>query len=201
MVLIHIGTDVQAETQTFRQNTHREGGEGLVIRSRMCHSLALTFNFWPTGQPTECVLFFVCVHALSVVCMSECPDPKRMKEAAANTPSLSVSVSFYVRAVSNHRHSGLRLLLNSYARWKPASSLMGLIPPSCTSLSKFLTILVPLLIPLDFYLFPPSILFSCPIPSLFRASTSFILYLSTPHSSLCQEEKCCLFLNKSEGGL
>lgn len=144
---------------------------------------------------------FLCVHALSVVCMSECPDPKRMKEAAANTPSLSVSVSFYVRAVSNHRHSGLRLLLNSYARWKPASSLMGLIPPSCTSLSKFLTILVPLLIPLDFYLFPPSILFSCPIPSLFRASTSFILYLSTPHSSLCQEEKCCLFLNKSEGGL
>lgn len=94
------GTDtyrdrVQAETQTFRQNTHREGGEGLVIRSRMCHSLALTFNFWPTGQPTECVLFFVCVHALSVVCMSECPDPKRMKEAAANTPSLSVTLFLF----------------------------------------------------------------------------------------------------------
>lgn len=127
-----------------------------------------------------------------------------MKGAAANTPLLTVCCFFcYMCAVTAFIYQTLDGLSQKQIAFKFICQVATcqqfdrpLISPSCPSLSKFHAIPVPLLIPLDFYVFP-----SAPFRSLFLSSDQIHLLPQHPPLMPLSGRELLSFLIKSEEGL
>lgn len=160
-------------------------------------------TYWPIHQVCAVVRVCACVIVMFLGSGSSKNEGSSCKRSAALTVSFSLNACATTKVDQLRDPARQRQLLNSYAKWTCANSLIGLpsLLPALPS-QGFLAIPVTLLIPLDFYLFSLSHFLahflSVSWPPLHSSSTSQTPPL--PRVPLCRRELLS-FLIKSEEGL